>query len=60
MIEMRIVEHELGVKPEIQYRHHQFGFNASGALCPLAPEFIWSEWKTAPYVNAEDIKNEYS
>ena len=54
MIEMRIVEHELGVKPEIQYRHHQFGFNASGALCPLAPEFIWSEWKTAEWVKAED------
>ena len=56
MIELRIVENELGVKPDIQYRHHQFGFNASGALCPLAPEFIWSEWKTAEWVKAEEIE----
>jgi len=53
MIELRIVENEMGMRPDIQYRHHQFGFNASGALCPLAPEFIWSEWKTAEWIKAE-------
>ncbi len=58
MIEIRIVENELGVKPDIQYRYHQFGLNASGALCPLAPEFIWSEWKPAQWVTAEEIEND--
>jgi len=28
MIELRIVENELGVKPDIQYRYHQFGLKA--------------------------------
>jgi hypothetical protein len=57
MIELRIVEHELGVKPEIQYRFMRFISNAyTGAMYKKGE--IWSEWKTAPYVNAEDIKGE--
>ena len=34
MIELRIVENELGVKPDIQYRHHMLRVDANGALCP--------------------------
>jgi hypothetical protein len=56
MIELRIVEHELGVKPDIQYRHHMLRVDANGALCSPPYEYVWSEWKTAPYVNAEEIE----
>jgi hypothetical protein len=53
MIEMRIVEHELGVRPEIQYRFVIFTANVTGALCPPDGENFWSPWQTAPYVKAE-------
>ncbi len=54
MIELRIVEHELGVKPEIQYRHMRFTIDASGALCPPDGANMWSAWQTAEWVKAED------
>ena len=54
MIELRIVEHQLGMKPDIQYRYHIFTTDASGGLCPPSIYGEWSEWKTAPYVKAED------
>lgn len=55
MIEMRVVQKEFSIRPEIQYRYHIFTTDASGGLCPFGE---WSEWKTAPYVNAEDIEND--
>jgi hypothetical protein len=58
MIELRIVENELGVKPDIQYRHHMLRVDANGALCPPPYEYVWSGWKTAPYVNVEEIEND--
>jgi hypothetical protein len=58
MIEMRVVLHENRINPEIQYRYHIFTVDASGALCPPNPNMKWSEWRTAPYVKAEDIENE--
>jgi hypothetical protein len=58
MIELRIVENGMGMRTDIQYRHHQFGVDASGALCPFSPEFIWSEWRTAEWVKAEEIEND--
>ena len=50
MIELRIVEHEMGVRPEIQYRFMIFTVNASGALCPPDENNLWSKWMTCPYV----------
>jgi hypothetical protein len=32
--------------------------DANGALCPPPYEYVWSEWKTAPYVKAEEIEND--
>ncbi len=58
MIELRIVEHEMGVKPEIQYRFVLFTADASGSLCPPDENNMWSTWKTAEWVKAEDIENE--
>jgi hypothetical protein len=55
MIEMRVVEHELGVRPEIQYRFVLFTADVTGALCPPDEESFWSPWQTAPHVNAADI-----
>jgi len=55
MIEIRIVEHGLGMRSEIQYRNWVL-FDEYGGLCPPTPSReLWSEWKTAPYVNAADI-----
>jgi hypothetical protein len=58
MIEMRIVEHELGVKPEIQYRFMLFPIGQGGYLCPPNPDMKWSEWRTVEYVTAEEIEND--
>ena len=55
MIELRVVENELGMRTDIQYRYHIFTTDASGGLCPFGE---WSEWKTAPYVKAEEIEND--
>lgn len=55
MIEMRVVEHELGVKPDIQYRYkYQL---PSEFISPDSEgqEWVWSDWQTAPYVNAAEI-----
>lgn len=53
MFELRIVEHELGVRPEIQYRYK----NQVPHGCIPPPDWKkWSEWITAPYVNAEEIE----
>jgi hypothetical protein len=59
MIELRIVEHELGVKPEFQYRYHIFTVDASGGLCPPSIYGEWSEWETAEWINAKEIENDY-
>ncbi len=56
MIEMRIVEHELGMKPEIQYRYHIFTTDASGGLCPDYGNDMWSAWQTAEWVKAETLE----
>jgi hypothetical protein len=62
MIEMRIVEHELGVKPDIQYR---FVLSTADASVPfmntsmnliMPNSFVWSEWKTAEWVKAETLE----
>lgn len=59
MIEIRVVDAGPMCRPEIQYRFMRFISDAySGAMYKKGE--IWSEWRTAPYVNAEDIKNEYS
>jgi hypothetical protein len=56
MIELRIVEHELGVKPEIQYRYMKFAIDPpSGCLCPDYGNDMWSEWQTAEWVEAETL-----
>jgi hypothetical protein len=53
MIELRIVEHELGAKPEIQYRCKIFITDAyTGAVYKKGE--IWSDWQTAEWVKAED------
>lgn len=52
MIELRIVENELGMKPEIQYRYkNQL---SHGCIAPLDWK-EWSEWKTAEWVKAETL-----
>ena len=56
MIEIRIVENELGMKSDIQYRFMLFSVDASGALCPPNPDMKWSEWRTCPYVKYEEIE----
>ena len=52
MIELRIVEHELWVKPEIQYRYklseQEQWYDTKLKLVE------WSDWETAEYVKAED------
>ena len=58
MIEMRIVEIGDGCRPEIQYRHHLFATDASGALHLLLEFGVWSEWKTAPYVSLMETQND--
>ncbi len=58
MIELRVVENELGMRTDIQYRYHIFTVDASGALCPPSIYEEWSEWKTAEWVKAEEIKND--
>ena len=62
MIELRIVEHELGVKPDIQYRFVLFTADTSvpfmnTSMNSIMPNsFIWSEWKTAEWVKAETLE----
>jgi len=58
MIEIRIVEHELGTRTEIQYRFALFPADASGSLCVPYMNNMWSNWRTAEWVRAEDIENE--
>ena len=60
MIEMRIIDNGPMCRPEFQYRYHIFTTDASGNLCPpiLYDCEEWSEWRTAEYVNAEEIKND--
>ena len=48
MIELRIVEHELGVKPEIQYRYQ--------VLRSPTRADDWSEWQTADWITAADAE----
>ncbi len=60
MIEMRVLETEIDDFPVIQYRHHMLRVDASGALCPPPYEYVWSEWKTAPYLTTEDIYSQVS
>ena len=55
MIELRIVEHELGVKPDIQYRFMLFSVGQGGYLCPPNPDMKWSSWQTAEWVTAETL-----
>ena len=64
MIEIRVVENELGVKPEIQYR---FVLSTADASVPfvntsmnliMPNSFVWSEWRTAPYVKYEETLEE--
>ena len=54
MIELRIVENELGMKSDIQYRFMLFTTDVSGSLCPPNPDMKWSEWRTAEWVKADD------
>jgi hypothetical protein len=62
MIELRIVEHELGVKPDIQYRFVLSTADASvhfmnTSMNLIMPNsFVWSEWKTAEWVKAETLE----
>jgi hypothetical protein len=56
MIELRIVENELGVKPDIQYRYKlpesEQWFDSKNNLVE------WSFWETAEWVKAEEIEND--
>ncbi len=60
MIEMRVVLHKNRINPEIQYR---FVLSTADASVPfvntsmnliMPNSFVWSEWKTAEWVKAED------
>lgn len=53
MIEIRVVENELGMKPDIEYRFVLFTANVTGALCPPNEDSMWSPWITAPWVKSE-------
>ncbi len=57
MIELRVVDNGLGSYPDFQYRFMLFTADASGALCPPNSNDVWSRWKTADWVKAEDIKD---
>jgi hypothetical protein len=52
MIEIRVVDHGLGVRPEIQYRYelneHEKWLDCNNELVE------WSWWETAEWVMAED------
>jgi hypothetical protein len=60
MIEMRVVLHENRINPEIQYRFVLFTSDASVPFMNtsmnliMQNSFVWSEWKTAEWVKAED------
>ena len=55
MIELRIVENELGMKPDIQYRYHQLEYDwYQGKVNPPFRGENWSEWRTAEWVKVED------
>jgi hypothetical protein len=54
MIEMRVVDNGPMCRPEIQYRFMLFSIGQGGYLCPPNEDMKWSEWRTAPYVKAED------
>jgi len=58
MIELRIVENGMGMRTDIQYRFMLFTVDASGSLCPPNENMMWSEWRTAEWVTAEEIKND--
>ena len=57
MIEMRIIDNGPMCRPEFQYRFVLFTADASGSLCPPDPDNMWSDWKTAEWVNAKEIEN---
>ena len=54
MIELRIVENELGMRPDIQYRY-KLPENEQwvDTHCNLVE---WSAWETAEWVKAEEIE----
>jgi hypothetical protein len=54
MIELRIVENELGMRPDIQYRY-KLPENEQwlDMHCNLVE---WSAWETAEWVKAEEIE----
>ena len=52
LVEIRIVENELGMRPDIQYRY-KLPIPTNGCITPPYWD-EWSEWKTAPYVKEED------
>jgi hypothetical protein len=58
MIEMRIVDNGLMCRPDFQYRFMLFPIGQGGYLCPPNETMNWSEWRTAEWINAEDIENE--
>ena len=55
MIELRVLHNNLWERPEIQYRFVFFTTDASGGLCPPDENNMWSEWRTAEWVVAEDL-----
>lgn len=66
MIEMRVLESEIDDFPVIQYR---FVISTDDASVPfmntsmnliIPNSFVWSEWKTAPYLTTEDIYSQVS
>jgi len=59
MIELRIVENELGVKPDIQYRFMLFSVGQGGYLCPPNPDMKWSEWRTWRRLKMIEIQKNY-
>lgn len=55
---MRVVDNGLMCCPDIQYRYHLLATDGSGALHPPNSNNMWSEWKTAPYVNLMETQND--
>lgn len=51
LVQMRVVQKDVGEQPQIQYRFNIPAVDASGALCPSS---YYSKWETAPWVTTEE------
>lgn len=54
MIEIRVVDVAPMCRPEIQYRFMLFPIGQGGYLCPPNEDMMWSEWRTAEWIQSKD------